>query len=54
MVRKARSHQVEGSDEGLMTDDISQCLKPVVRAVKAAGGDEAVTWAGEMQAADVT
>jgi hypothetical protein len=35
-----------------MTDDISQCLKPVIRAVKTAGGDEAVKWASVMQAAD--
>ena len=49
---KNASYQVECSDEGLMTDEISQCLKPVIRAVKAAGGDEAVKWAGDMQAAD--
>jgi hypothetical protein len=41
---KDGSYQVECSDEGLMTDEISQCLKPVIRAVKAAGGDEAVKW----------
>jgi hypothetical protein len=46
------SYQVECSDEGLMTDDISECLKPVIRAVKAAGGDEAAQWAGDMQKAD--
>ena len=49
---KDGSYQVECSDEGLMTDEISQCLKPVIRAVKAAGGDEAVKWAGDMQTAD--
>ena len=49
---KEGSYQVECSDEGLMTADISQCLKPVIRAVKAAGDDEAVKWAGDMQAAD--
>ena len=49
---KDGSHQVECSDEGLMTDDISQCLEPVIRAVKAAGGDEAVKWAVDMQTAD--
>jgi hypothetical protein len=49
---KGGSYQVECSDEGLMTDEISQCLKPVIRAVKAAGGDEAAKWAGDMQAAD--
>jgi len=35
-----------------MTDEISQCLKPVIRAVKVAGGDEAARWAGDMLAAD--
>jgi hypothetical protein len=35
-----------------MTDDISDCLKPVIRAVKAAGGDEAIKWASDMQIAD--
>ena len=49
---KDGSYQVECSDEGLMTDDICQCLKPVIRAVKAAGADGAVKWAGDMQAAD--
>ncbi|MBS0207776.1 MAG: hypothetical protein JSS27_02370 [Planctomycetes bacterium] len=49
---KDGSYQVECSDEGLMTDEISQCLKPVIRAVKAAGGDEAVKWADNMQIAD--
>jgi hypothetical protein len=49
---KNGSYQVECSDEGLMTDEISQCLKPVIRAVKVAGGDEAARWAGDMLAAD--
>lgn len=49
---KDGSYQVEFSDEGLMTDDICECLKPVIQAVKAAGGDEASKWAGEMQQAD--
>ena len=49
---KDGSYQVECSDEGMMADEISQCLKPVIRAVKAVGGDEAVKWAGEMQTAD--
>lgn len=49
---KDGSYQVECSDEGLMTDEISQCLLPVIRAVKAAGGDEAVKWAGDMRKAD--
>ena len=49
---KEGSYQVECSGEGLMTRDIEQCLKPVIQAVKAAGGDEASKWAGEMQKAD--
>ena len=49
---KDGSYQVESSDEGLMTDEISDCLKPVIRAVKAVGGDEAAKWAIDMQIAD--
>jgi hypothetical protein len=49
---KDGSYQVECSDEGLMTDDICQCLKPVIQAVKDAGGVEAAEWAGDMQKAD--
>ena len=49
---KGGSYQVECSDEGLMTDDICQCLKPVIQAVKAVGGGEAAKWAGDMQTAD--
>jgi len=49
---KEGSYQVECSDEGLMTDDICECLRPVIRAVKAAGGDAAAQWAKQMQNAD--
>ncbi len=49
---KDGSYQVESSDEGLMADEISDCLKPVIRAVKSVGGDEAAKWACEMQTAD--
>ena len=49
---KNGSYQVESSDEGLMTDDIIDCLKPVIRAVKAVGGDQAAKWGFEMQIAD--
>lgn len=52
MLIKAGSLQVECSDDGLMTDDICQCLLPVIRAVKAVGGAEAIQWASEMQKAD--
>jgi hypothetical protein len=46
------SRQVEYSDEGLMTDEICECLKPVIHAVCAAGGSTAAKWAKEMQKAD--
>ena len=49
---KDGSYQVECSDEGLMTDDLSACLRPVIHAVKAAGGDEATRWVNNMQIAD--
>ena len=49
---KDGSYQVERSDEGLMTDDIQACLKPVIRAVKAEGGTLARKWAFEMLLAD--
>ena len=49
---KDGSYQVECSDEGLMSDDISKCLRPVIQAVKKAGGKEADAWAFEMQLAD--
>jgi hypothetical protein len=49
---KDGSFQVECSNEGLMADEISQCLMPVIRAVKAAGGAEAARWARDMQTAD--
>ena len=49
---KDGSYQVECSDEGLMNYEICQCLKPVIQAVKAAGGVEAAKWAGDMQKAD--
>jgi hypothetical protein len=49
---KDGSYQVECSDEGLMSDGISECLRPVIQAVKKAGGKEADAWAFEMQRAD--
>lgn len=51
---KEGSYQVECSDEGLMTEDICECLRPVIRAVQAAGGNAATRWAKQMQAADRT
>ena len=49
---KDGSYQVECSDEGLMTDAIEDCLRPVIRAVKTPGGADADKWAKEMQKAD--
>jgi hypothetical protein len=49
---KDGSYQVECSDEGLMTEEIEDCLRPVIRAVKTLGGAEADKWAMEMQKAD--
>lgn len=49
---KDGSYQVECSDQGLMSDDICQCLEPVIQAVSAVGDPEASRWAGEMQNAD--
>jgi hypothetical protein len=49
---KDGSYQVKCSDEGLMTDDICECLKPVIQAVRDAGGSEAGSWACDMQNAD--
>lgn len=49
---KAGSYQVECSDEGLMSDEICDCLRPVIEAVEAAGGSEAAQWARDMSQAD--
>lgn len=46
------SLQVEGSDEGLMSDEICDCLKPVIKAVKVQGGNAAIQWAKKMMGAD--
>jgi hypothetical protein len=46
------SYQVECSDEGMMTDEIEACLKPVIRAVAMEDPAEAKLWAGKMMAAD--
>jgi len=49
---KDGSYQVECSDEGLMTDDIEDCLNPVIRAVRSEGGDLASKWAFAMLGED--
>ena len=47
---KDGSHQVEMSDEGLMTDDIEACLRVVIDAFKKyeLPGDEVVAWCAAM------
>jgi len=44
------SYQVESSDEGLMTDDIEACLKPVLQALPKCNlpANEVITWCTEM------
>lgn len=49
---KRGTHQVECSDEGLMSDDLEACLKSVIRAVQAADAAQAKSWATAMIAAD--
>ena len=49
---KDGSYQVECSDEGMMTEEIQDCLKPVIDAVKSADGGEAARWAKDMKTAD--
>ena len=48
------SYQVECSDEGLMTEDIEECLLPVIRAVGKSGLSPADVfhWCGLMLATD--
>jgi hypothetical protein len=51
---KAGSYQAEISDEGLMTDDIEECLMVVIQALKSCNlpSDEVITWCSSMLAAD--
>ena len=48
------SYQVEMSDEGLMTDDIESCFRPILEALKK--GDlpaaEVIVWYAEMMKRD--
>ena len=48
------SYQVEMSDEGLMSDDIEECLTVVIKALKksALPSEEVITWCSSMLAAD--
>lgn len=49
---KRGSYQVACSDEGMMTEEIEDCLKPVIKAFAKTGGVEAKEWATAMIAAD--
>ena len=48
------SHQVEMSDEGLMTSDIEECLEVVVQALKKCDlpPDEVLAWCAGMSKSD--
>jgi uncharacterized Zn finger protein len=45
------SYQVEASDEGLMTEDIEACLKPVIESLQKCDlpASEVIAWCGEMR-----
>jgi len=51
---KQGSHQVEMSDEGMMTEDIEDCLSVVFTALKKCDlpADEVMTWCSAMLATD--
>lgn len=51
---KQGSYQVEMSDEGLMTDDIEDCLDGVLKAVRKSdlAADEVISWCSAMLAND--
>lgn len=48
------SYQVEASDEGLMTDDIEACLRPVLKAIRTCDvpAVDVATWCAQMLQAD--
>ncbi len=48
----AGSYQVECSDEGLMADDIQDCLRLVIQAVQAANDKDSAEWAAKMLGSD--
>ncbi|MFO0892993.1 MAG: hypothetical protein U0790_28135 [Isosphaeraceae bacterium] len=51
---KRGSYQVEMSDEGLMTEDIEDCLSVVIGSLTEGGvpGDEVLAWCAAMRAGD--
>ena len=50
----AGSYQVEASDEGLMTEDIEECLKPVIKAIQKSNlpPTRVFKWCSEMLESD--
>jgi hypothetical protein len=48
------SYQVEMSDEGMMTEDIAECLRVVIKALKKSGlpSDEVKAWCDAMHKQD--
>ncbi len=51
---KQGSYQVEMSDEGLMTQDIEDCLRVVIKSLKKCDlpADKVIAWCSEMLASD--
>lgn len=51
---KQGSYQVEMSDEGLMTEEIEECLAVVIKSLPSCGlpADEVIQWCQAMHAAD--
>lgn len=51
---KQGSYQVEMSDEGMMTEDIEECLQVVIKAIKKSGlpPDEVKAWCDAMHTQD--
>ena len=47
------SHQIASSDEGMMLDEVKECLQPVLAAMKGMEVTERAAWAQRMQRADV-
>jgi len=51
---KQGSHQVEMSDEGMMTDDVENCLSVILQGLKKSDlpADEVIAWCSAMLSAD--
>ncbi len=46
------SHQIEGSDEGMMLEDVEECLQPVLDALENFDETQRSSWAFRMQRSD--